>query len=361
MPDSMTAKKSFSAKDLESLRPGLIDPWRGEGDARAHRPSPPELSGPDHLVFASQQEQLDTALARRASLIVAHQKLRAPEQVPTGVRVFKSPHVGLAMAAVLPFFDDKLSRFGPRGERHASCVVHPTARVAADVTIGPFAVIGEQAVVEAGCFIGAHVVIEKGARVGAGSILHPQCFIGGDCELGRECEIHPHATVGSDGFGFAQDADFRHHKLPQLGRVVLGDRVEIGANVAIDRAAFTETRIGAGSKIDNLAHIAHNCEIGENAVTAAGFMVAGSSKIGRNFMAGGAAVIADHIHITDDVMLAGRSAVTVDVPEKGAYGGYPLVPMKDHLRILSSLPHLVSLRKQMARVLKHLGLHKEEQ
>lgn len=350
----------FHSEKLEKIRPDLVEHWRGQRPQEITAVHPPELSGKGSLVFASKQEQFDQALAKKASVIVAHNKISVPTDVPAGILIYKSSHVGLAMAAILPHFDSKKERFAPLGKIHPQSFVHPSSKIGANVTIGAFTFVGENAVIGDQAIIGSQVTIERNAKVGARTLLHPQSFIGADCELGEDCEIHPHVTIGSDGFGFAQDREGNHHKLPQLGRVIVGNRVEIGANCAIDRAAFTETRIGDGVKLDNLCHIAHNCTIGPNAAIAGGFFLAGSSKIGRSFMTGGSTVVADHVSITDGVVLAGRSTVTNDIATAGVYGGYPIQPVKDHLKTIASLPHLVSLRKQVARLVKHLGLTEEE-
>jgi UDP-3-O-[3-hydroxymyristoyl] glucosamine N-acyltransferase len=154
--------------------------------------------------------------------------------------------------------------------------------------------------------------------------------------------------------------DGTHKKIPQIGRVVIGNHVELGANCAVDRAALTETRIGDGTKFDNFAHIAHNCVIGKDSVFAASFKIAGSSSVGNNCMAGGNVDIADHVSIGDKVMIAGRSGITKDITGPAAIGGYPQEPLRDSLKTIANLANLTGLRKDMARVLKHLGLNKEE-
>lgn len=350
-------------QELESLLAGASAPQlekiQGPDSFQAARVDRPEDAGPASLVFASTPEQLRFALQNAPALLILQAKLEVPAGAAPHTAIFRTPSIGLAMAALLPAFDTKSARFQQETTRHPSAVVHPRARVHASAVLGPGVVIGEDAQLEEGVIIGANSVIERGARIGARSLLHPLVFVGAECEIGTDCEIHPHTTIGSDGFGFAQDKAFKHHKLPQLGRVVIGDRVEIGANCAIDRAAFTETRIGSGTKLDNLCHVAHNCEVGEDSVIAAGFFMAGSSKIGKRFMVGGTSALADHVNVGDDVILAGRSVIVNDLPNKGAYGGYPVQPMKDYLKTLSSLPHVVRLRKDVSRIMKHLGLSED--
>jgi len=153
--------------------------------------------------------------------------------------------------------------------------------------------------------------------------------------------------------------DQRQHKIPQLGIVVLEDFVEFGANCAVDRATLGETRIGEGTKFDNLCHVAHNCQIGRHSVYAAGFFVAGSSTIGDHFMVGGTTAVGDHLQISDNVTLGGRSVVTSDIPKAGAYAGYPLEPFAEARRTLVNLTYVTKMRKQLLQIQKHLGLKEE--
>jgi UDP-3-O-[3-hydroxymyristoyl] glucosamine N-acyltransferase len=185
-------------------------------------------------------------------------------------------------------------------------------------------------------------------------------FVGSACEIGSDCEIHPHSSIGSDGFGYAIDARGRPRKICQLGNVVIGDDVEIGSNCAIDRATLTSTRIRSGAKLDNICHIAHNCDLGEDGLYTAGFMMAGSTTIGRRFMTGGNSVVSAHLNIADDVSLQGRSNVTKSISRSGAYGGYPLQPLQDALRTTVNLGHLSKLRRDLKRVMNHLKLSSDE-
>ena len=215
--------------------------------------------------------------------------------------------------------------------------------------MGAGAVIGKDALIGPGC------VVEEGARVGEGTVLHALVFLGRFCVVGDRCEIHPHTTIGSDGYAYAQDESRHHHKIPQLGIVSIEDDVEIQANCAIDRAAFGVTRIGRGTKIDNLCHIAHNCDIGEHVLLTGGFFVAGSSTVGDHCVAGGRATITDHVKVCAGVQLGGLCGVTKDLTEPGAYSGYPLQPMGKFLRTATSLPHLPELRRRVADLERRLA------
>jgi UDP-3-O-[3-hydroxymyristoyl] glucosamine N-acyltransferase len=260
------------------------------------------------------------------------------------------------MSVLLKHLDRKRERFAQWGERHPTAVVHPSATLGSDVILGPYCVIGAGASIGDGCCIGSHVVVENGASIGAGTILHPHVFVGAGCELGRDCEVHPHTTIGSDGFGYAVGASRRPQKLPHLGNVRIGDEVEIGGNCSIDRATLTSTYIRSGTKLDNICHIAHNCDLGEDGFYTAGFMMAGSTTIGRRFMTGGNSVVSAHLTLADDVALAGRSTVTSDVPESGHYGGYPLQPLKEAMRTIAALGQISDIRKNVNRMMRHLKL-----
>jgi len=347
----------ITAAKIHELPDDIVHYVQGPLGAKVLKILPPEKANPEALVFVSKQEQLEQALKQNASIIIAQKSLTLPEKAHACF--FSTPQVQLAMATVGALFDKKIQRFHQTEALHPKSFIHPTARLGKNVIVGPCAVIGEDVQIGDHSIIGANTVIESHAQIGQNTILHPQVFIGAFCEIGSSCEVHPHTTIGADGFGFVPLKNSHPVKIPQIGRVVVEDHVEIGANCTIDRAALTETRIGAGTKIDNLCHIAHNCEIGANSLIAAGFMVAGSSKIGRSFMAGGNAVVSDHVEITDNVMIAGLSGVTKDITEPGQYGGYPLQPLKDSLKTLANMVHLTRMRRQLSQILKHLNLSEE--
>jgi UDP-3-O-[3-hydroxymyristoyl] glucosamine N-acyltransferase len=269
---------------------------------------------------------------------------------------FSVQSIPMGMAILLKYFDRKRYRFTQWGERHPTAVVHPEAAIGARVFLGPYCVVGAKASIGNDCMVGAHSVIENGAILGERTVLHPHVFVGAGCQIGDDCEVHPHTSIGSDGFGYAMDSDGRARKIAHLGNVKIGDRVEIGSNCAVDRATLTSTYIRSGTKLDNICHIAHNCDLGENGFFTAGFMMGGSTKIGRQFVTGGNSVVTAHITLGDNVVLAGRSSVTNDVPDAGSYGGYPLQPLKEAMKTIVSIRNLNEIRKNLNRVMKHLHL-----
>jgi UDP-3-O-[3-hydroxymyristoyl] glucosamine N-acyltransferase len=322
----------------------------------------PEESCRRSLVFATDAAQLAEARRRTPAILIVHSKMSAcaaaaaADDTGAGTCLFSVPNVSIGMATLLAYFDQKHSRFTQWGERHPTAIVHADAKIGMGVFLGPYCVIGANASIGDGCLIGAHAVIENGARIGARTVIHPHVFVGSACEIGVDCEIHPHTSIGSDGFGYAVGADGRPRKIAHLGNVKIGDQVEIGSNCAVDRATLTSTYIRSGTKLDNICHIAHNCDLGENGFFTAGFMMGGSTKIGRHFATGGNTVVTAHVTVADNVNLAGRSSVTSDVLEGGAYGGYPLQPLKEAMKTIANIGHLNEIRRNLNRVMRHLQL-----
>jgi len=346
------------AKTIHDQHADVFTYLNGNLDSTATQCNVPAAGGPASLVFVSDAAQLATARERGAAILIVNREMS--DQVPDPEAAFGCcfavKNVSMGMALLLRHFDRKRERFTQWGERHPTAVVHESATIGADVCLGPYCVIGANAVIGDGCCIGSHAVVENDARLGANTLLHPHVFVGAGCVLGRDCEVHPHTSIGSDGFGYAVGASRRPQKLSHLGNVCIGDEVEIGSNCAIDRATLTSTHIRSGTKVDNICHIAHNCDLGEDGFYTAGFMMAGSTTIGRRFMTGGNSVVSSHLTLADDVVLAGRSTVTADIPAPGHYGGYPLQPLKDAMRTLAALAQLTEIRKNLNRVLKHLQL-----
>jgi len=342
----------LTARSIADRHSDVLTFLHGDLDSLASNCRIPDEADGRSLVFATSAADLAAPMPREVAILVVHRAIAHLATSGAGAArcCFSVRAIPMAMATLLRYFDRKAERFTGWGPRHPSALVHATAVIGRDVVLGPYCVVGAGASIGDGVLIGAHAVIECGARVGAGSILHPHVFLGAACEVGERCEIHPHTTIGSDGFGYAKDATGRPQKIPHLGRVVIGDEVEIGGNCSIDRATLTATYIRSGAKLDNICHIAHNCDLGENGFYTAGFMMAGSTTIGRNFQTGGNSVVSAHLTLADDVILAGRSTVTNDVTEPGLYGGYPLQPLREALKTLVSLGQLNAMRKVLQRL-----------
>ena len=323
----------------------------------------PELAKKNEMVFLMTPKALVAGLASQASVLVVSANAKEQALVLRGGRtVLISQNPERAMALVISKF------FRPTPYKNISVqAVHPTAvigenaKIAQGARVGPHAFIGANVSIAENAYVGANAVIEDNSVIGASTVIHPLVFIGHSTVIGARCEIHPNSVVGKEGFGYAHDERFNHTRIPHQGRVVLGDDVHIGACVTIDRATFGETRIENGVIIDNLVHIAHNNTIGRNSVLTSGFTIAGSSKIGANFVAGGRAIVAGHIEITDNVQVAALSAISKSVLKSGQYGGSPLQPLQAFLKTKAALAHLPQMQKAIKKISKHLGFEDEKQ
>jgi UDP-3-O-[3-hydroxymyristoyl] glucosamine N-acyltransferase len=224
---------------------------------------------------------------------------------------------------------------------HPSAVVSGGARIAASAAVGPLAVIEEGVVLGEGAEVGPGCIVQRGARVGDGTRLIARVNLYPGVQIGARCILHAGAVIGADGFGFASDGG-TWVKVPQVGSVRIGDDVEIGANTTIDRGALGETRIGSGTKIDNLVHIGHNCVIGKNVVIAAQTGISGSSVVEDGAILGGQVGIGEHATVGHGVILGGGAGVLSGKKMRGpgeVFWGRPARPLKEYLRDLARLKH----------------------
>jgi UDP-3-O-[3-hydroxymyristoyl] glucosamine N-acyltransferase len=358
--------RSISCSEIVSRNPQFFIAHFGDLKRSINTVASAENAGPGSIAFLSNPKAFAAGILSSADVLVVPRKMRGKfeseteleAQAKVGDRtILVATNVELAMATVINQFFLKTPHTNQaiRGI-HPTAIIAPDATLGPDVRIGPYAVIGAGVKVGLGSFIGAGTIIEDESQIGEHTVIHPQVYIGHSSLIGSRCEIHPQSVIGKEGFGYAHDERGNHYRIPHQGRVVLEDEVHIGGCCAIDRGTFGETRIEFGSKLDNHVHIAHNCRVGRNALITAGFIIAGSSQIGANFVAGGRSNVTGHIKIADNVHLAGLSVVTKEISQPGQYGGYPLQPLQQALKTKSSLPHLPELRKEVSRILKHLGL-----
>lgn len=238
----------------------------------------------------------------------------------------------LAFQKAINFFfegRDKLTGFT---EIHPTAVIHPTAKIGQNVSIGPFAVVDQETVIGDGSTLLAHVSVGPFSTLGSKCLIHAHVSIRERCLIGNNVIIQPGAVIGSCGFGYITDKMGRHIKLEQVGTVTIEDDVEIGANTTIDRSRFKTTRIGRGTKIDNLVQIGHGATVGEDNIFVSQCGMAGSSKTGRHVVLGGQAGITGHITIGNNVMIAAKSGISKSLDKAGNYGGHPAIPFEDHNR-----------------------------
>jgi len=264
-----------------------------------------------------------------------------------GKPLIQNPNPYLAFLKAVRLFAREVDR--PCAGVHPTAVVAEGAIVAQDASIGPHAVIepgaviGARAIVHAGCYVGAR------ARLGEDALLYPNVTVREECELGDRVIVHSGTVVGSDGFGFVRDGDV-YRKLPQVGNVVVGEDVEIGANVTIDRATTGTTRIGAGSKIDNLVQIAHNVQIGRNCIIVAQVGISGSTALGDDVVLAGQVGVVGHIEIGDGASVGAKAGVSKSVKAGERMFGCPAMPLRQAKRIEASIRNLPELIQTVRRL-----------
>ena len=212
-------------------------------------------------------------------------------------------------------------------EIHKSAIIHPSCKLGQEIYIGPNVVIEENVSLDDGVIIHAGSMIEAASVIGNASVIHSRVVIKANTIIGKNCTLYAGCVIGSDGFGYAKD-DGKWLAIPQIGRVILGDNVDIGSNSTIDRGTLDDTIIFSGVKIDNLVQIGHNCMIGENTIIAGCVGIAGSAKVGKNCAIGGAAMILGHLSITDNVTISPGSMIARSIKIPGTYTA--LMPFQDH-------------------------------
>jgi UDP-3-O-[3-hydroxymyristoyl] glucosamine N-acyltransferase len=236
--------------------------------------------------------------------------------------------------------------------------VHATARIGPDASIFPCAVVGAGTTIGARCRIHSGVVIGGNCKIGDDVLLYPNCVLYDGIIVGNRVTVHANAVIGADGFGF-RCHDGKHVKVPQLGYVEIGDDVEVGACTTIDRGTFQATRVDAGTKIDNLVQIGHNCHIGKHNLLVAQAGIAGSCSTGEHVVIAGQAGIVDHVHIGAGAVVGAQAGVAKDVPAGQRILGSPATPDREQKRIMLSLERLPEMRRDLRKIKQQLGIKDE--
>lgn len=306
------------------------------------------------LTFLANPKYEDYLYTTNASVAIVNNgyELRHPVKL-TLIRV---PDAYSAFALLLSKYQEMATQ-QLKGIQQPSFIA-PTAQLAPDVYVGAFVYIGEGVKIDQGCKIFPHAFIGDNVTIGKACIIYPGVKLLHDCQLGNHVTIHAGAVVGSDGFGFAPQADGSFKKVPQIGNVVIEDHVEIGANTTIDRATMGSTLIKTGAKLDNLIQIAHNVEVGNSTVIAAQAGVSGSTKIGNNVMIGGQAGLVGHIQIADGSKINAQSGVSKSLKEPyTAVTGSPAADYTSALRsqaVFRNLPQLEKRIQELENIIKQL-------
>jgi UDP-3-O-[3-hydroxymyristoyl] glucosamine N-acyltransferase len=327
---------SLTLADLQARLGGTI---RGNGGVLLNGAASLQHARGEQLGFLLGRKFLEQARSSAAGALIIPETLDEP--LPQPCLAVANPHAAFARALAL---------LHPEAKPAAG--IHPTASVAADCEIDASASIGPGCVVEAGVRIGARSVIGAHCLVGANATLGEDCHLHArvtvqhDCIVGDRAVLHPGCVIGSDGFGLAWEGCWI--KVPQVGRALLGNDVEVGANTTIDRGALDDTVIEDGVKLDNQIQIAHNCHVGKHSAIAACVGIAGSTRIGAYCQIGGAAMIIGHLEIADRVTVSAGTFVAKDIREAGVYTSVqPLMPHADWLRNAAHLRHLDNLARRI--------------
>jgi UDP-3-O-[3-hydroxymyristoyl] glucosamine N-acyltransferase len=347
---------------------------RGDADVAIARVVHPALvRGPEDLALVLSGSVLDLLKQNQVANAIVPAEL-GPVDVPNFVLV---PRPRLALARLLELFERPA--YSTEGI-HPSAVIDPTAEIGANTSIGPHCWIGPNSVIGAGCRLISNVSVGADVKIGDQSLIHAGVFIGDRCEIGNHVIIQPNAIIGGDGFSFVtpepgsvesvrpkkktEVTSFNHEivRVNSIGNVVIEDHVEIGAGTCVDRGTLGETRIGRGSKLDNLIQVGHNATIGRNCLIAGLAGLGGSSKVGDRVVMGGQAGLPDHMVVGDDAVIWAQAGVVGNVPAKQAVGSTPAMPLRDFLerevqikRLPAMQRQLKELQKAVAELQKELG------
>src|SRR5215210_3912919 len=296
---------------------------------------------PGHVTFLANPRYTPRVQTTRASAVYLAE---GSEAVREDLAVLHARAPYLAYTRALRLFNPEPT-FEP--VIHPSAVVDPTARLGAGVAVGACSVLGRNVTVGDGVRIFPNVTIYDGVSIGEGSVIHSGVALREGTQVGARVRIHNNAVIGSDGFGYAKDEEGRWLKIPQTGRVVIEDDVEIGAGTTIDCASVGETRIARGAKIDNLVQIGHSCTVGEDALLCAQVGLAGSSRVGRRVILAGQVGVAGHLEIGDDAVLTAKSATSHDVPAGRVISGIPAFDNRDWLRSTAAFRRLGDMQRTL--------------
>jgi UDP-3-O-[3-hydroxymyristoyl] glucosamine N-acyltransferase len=323
-----------------------------DGDVRVRDIRPLDEAEADQMGFLATKRYVRYLASSRAGALLVSRDLADFVPADRPHVVVEDAHVGLQKL---------LSHLHPSTTPPAG--VHPTAVLGQgvaledDVGIGPYAVLGDGARVGKGTRLGAHVVVGARSRIGRDCTLHPHVTLYEDTLVGDRVTVHSGARLGSDGFGYVQ-ADGAHQKIPQVGRCVVGDDVEIGANTCVDRGSLGDTVVAAGVKLDNLVQVAHNVRLGPQTLMAALSGIAGSTRVGEGVWIGGQVGVVNHLQVGDGAQVAFGSIVYRDVGPRETVSGHPARPHREELKVrahAARLPGLVERVKELERTVARLG------
>jgi UDP-3-O-[3-hydroxymyristoyl] glucosamine N-acyltransferase len=336
----------FQAQGLISGHHGASTPITGI--------APVEDCGRNDLVFIDHPKYLGLIPQNQPAAVVTTEEIANGIQ-PGATVILITPNVRLATALIKQAYVDRDFHHSEWPQIHPSAIVHPSVNIPEDAVIGPGVVVGANVVLGNRVALMANAVIESGVVIGNDAVLHPGCVVSHGCEIGAQVMLKAGCVIGSEGFGFAQDAQRRNYRIPHTGKVIIEDRVVIGANTTIDRGTYGATIIRSGVIIDALCHIGHNVEIGEDCIICAHTGISGSSRFGKRVIATGQTGVLDHVTVANDCVLLHRAGINNSIKEPGQYAGGPAQPLKQYLKNMAVMPRLSEMWSRLKQLEKKVA------
>jgi UDP-3-O-[3-hydroxymyristoyl] glucosamine N-acyltransferase len=298
-----------------------------------------EEAGAGQITFVANPKYAGAARTTKAAAVIVAEDFPAAN---TALLRSRNPYLDFARAIEL-FYRPPKYAVGV----HSTAVVHPSAKIGKNASIGPYVVVDEDVQIGKNCVLLAHAVIYRGARIGNNFLAHAHAVVRENCRLGDNVTLQNGVVIGGDGFGFAKDNEGRWRKIVQSGPAVLEDDVEVQANACVDRASIGETRVGKGTRIDNLVQVGHGSRVGKNTLLCAQVGLAGSTEVGDNVILAGQVGVAGHCKIGDGVIATAQSGIPNDVAAGKVVSGYPAIDNKLWLRCVAVFSRLPELMKRL--------------
>ena len=324
-------------------------------DNAISRFAPIDDCAPGDLVFVDSPKYLGQLRERKPAAVITSADIAAELKDETGLAILLAKNVRLATALVKQAYDDRDFFHSEWPRIHPSAVIHDSVEVPDSAVVGPGVVVGARVTLGDGAVLMANAVVEHDAKIGAGSVLHPGCVVSYGCEIGADVRLKAGCVIGSEGFGFAQDERRKNYRIPHTGKVVIEDRVVIGANTTIDRGTYGATIVRSGVVIDALCHLGHNVEIGEDSIICAHTGISGSSRFGQRVIASGQTGVLDHVSVASDSVLLHRAGVNRSIKAPGMYAGGPTQPLQAYLKNIAIIPKLAEIWSRLKKLEKKVS------